>query len=116
MDVRPLRAGGFRADSDGIVPMQSISSASSQRPGTALWALAISNTVAATVLVGSEIFVVAASIEWSLTGLLHLGPALYLPLGAVLFAASAAGTAWFARHAWAAERAVMHGEQPPGFD
>lgn len=65
---------------------------------------AILNTTAMTVLFGSQLGFLSLSFDWGLAGLLHLGPAVYLALGAVTMGLAAWATGWVARQTWRYER------------
>jgi hypothetical protein len=68
------------------------------------FAVALLNTMAMTVLFGSQTGFVAFALDWSIAGLFHLPPAVYLPLGAVPVALALVATAAVAKRAWTFER------------
>ncbi len=53
-----------------------------------------------TVLFGVEAGFLAGSLDWSLAGLLHMPPAVYLSFGAIPGAAAVVATVWIARKTW----------------
>jgi hypothetical protein len=74
-------------------------------------AVAVSNTLAISFLIGLETLFVVLSLDWSLAGLFQLGPAVYLPLGALMVAAAGWLTVWVFRRAWEIElRLARDGE------
>lgn len=82
------------------------------QPTRAALAVAMLNALAFALLIGSEAFFFALSLDWSLAGLLNLGPAIYLPLGAVLAGAASWLSIWAFRSAWRVEhRLAMFGDK-----
>ena len=69
------------------------------------------NAIGATSVLATELIAVSASLDWALSGLLGLSPAVTLVLAAVSFAICAAIIWLFARQALRVERALaMHAE------
>lgn len=77
-------------------------------------ATAVLNTIGMTLLFGSEIGFMAVSLDLSIAGLLHAGPAVYLPLGAVLAGLAGWATALAAMRAWRYERGAGRRSVPAG--
>ncbi len=75
-----------------------------QRVADGTRSIALINTIGMTVLFGIEICFLALAFDWSLAGLLHLPPAVSVPLGVIPMAAAIVATVWIARKTWQFER------------
>jgi len=75
-----------------------------QRVAAGARSIALLNTIGMTVLFGAEVGILAIAFDWSVAGLLHLPPVVYLPLGVIPVAAALVATVWIARNTWNFER------------
>jgi len=75
-------------------------------PATARPAFAVTNTVAMTILFGSQLGFLCLSLIWAASGLLHLAPVIAIAFGAVAMGLAAWATAWVARQTWRYERSA----------
>lgn len=85
-------------------------------PAPRRWALTVLwlNVAGSTILVATELFALAASFDWALSGLLGLPPVLAIGLGGVLAAASIAVIWVFARRAFLSEKSLALQAEPLG--
>ena len=79
------------------------------RPAGWALAIAISNTIAVSALVGLEALCLVLSLDWSLIGIFRLAPVIYIPIVMLSIAGTIWLTVWIFRRAWAIERRLAAG-------
>lgn len=81
-------------------------SSAAERGSRWAFAIAASNAVAVSGLIGVEALFLLLSLDWSLVGLFHLGSVVSVPVIAVSVGAVVWLTQWIFRRAWAIEQRI----------
>lgn len=79
-------------------------SSAAERGSRWAFAIAASNAIAVSGLIGLEALFLLLSLDWSLVGLFHLGPIVSVPLFGLSVGAVVWLTQWVFRRAWTIEQ------------